>query len=128
MMCWYILTGGGIAMEFFYEPGTRDPGELQEFVQELLQELHDGGAALAEARDAGLDVDELSSDPPLAGDISIESGKSGFDPVTTVIIVTIARPIVLDLWRQVVLPRIVRRWTTTAIGKEVEPDAAPRDK
>jgi vacuolar-type H+-ATPase subunit E/Vma4 len=115
-------------MEFFYEPGTRDPSELQEFVQELLEELHDGGAVLAEARDAGLDVDQLSSDPGLAEDISIESGKSGFDPITTVIIVTVVRPIVLDLWRQVLLPRIVRRWTTTAIGKEVKPDAPPPDK
>jgi hypothetical protein len=115
-------------MEIFYEPGTRDPSELQEFVQELLQELREGGEALTEAREAGFDVGELRSDPASAGDISIESGKSGFDPVTTAIIVTIVRPIVLDLWRQVLLPRIVRRWTTTAIGKEVKPDDAPPDQ
>ena len=109
-------------MEITYEPGSRDPGELQEFAEELLQELRDGGPALAEARAAGLDPDDLRKDPGQAEDISIESGRSGFDPISTVIIVTIARPIVLDLWRQVFLPRIVRRWSGSAIGKEVRRD------
>ncbi len=109
-------------MEIFYEPGTCDPSELQEFVSGLVQELREGGSALADARDAGIDVDELISDPALADDILIEPGKSGFDPLATVLIVTVVRPIVLDLWRQVLLPRIIRRWGATAIGREVEPD------
>jgi hypothetical protein len=119
----------GGAVEILYEPGTRDPSELEEFVREILQELREGGPALTEASNAaGLKVDELRRDPALDEDISIESGKSGFEPLTTVVIVTIVRPIVLDLWRQVVLPRIIRRWTATAIGREVKPNGAPTDE
>jgi hypothetical protein len=115
-------------VEILYEPGTRDPSELEEYVREILQELREGGPALTEASNAGLEVDELRRDPALDEYISIESGKSGFEPLTTVVIVTIVRPIVLDLWRQVVLPRIIRRWTATAIGGEVKPNGAPTDE
>ena len=115
-------------MEVFYEPGTRDPSELRDFVRELLREVRDGGDALEEARDAGVDVAALFDEPEIAQEISIESGKSGFDPVSTVIIVTIVSPIVLDLWRKLLLPRIVRRWSVTAIGPEVEPGDTPATK
>jgi hypothetical protein len=112
-------------MEVIYEPGTRDSSELREFVRELLCEVGDGGDALQEARDAGVDVATLLNEPEIVQEISIEPGNSGFDPVSTVIIVTIARPIVLDLWRKLLLPRIVRRWGATAIGPEVKPGDTP---
>jgi hypothetical protein len=120
-------------MEIAYLPGTRDADELLEFVAELLQELRGSGQALSEARMAGIDVDALGAEPAALEEISIEPEKSGFDPFSTLIIVTIVRPIVLDLWRQVLLPRIVRRWGATAIGPEagqpaVKPDGDQRDE
>jgi hypothetical protein len=115
-------------MEVFYEPGTRDPGELLEFARELLSEVRDGGGALEEAREVGVDVAELLNESRIGQEISVEPDRSGFDPISTVIIVTIARPVVLDLWRKVLLPRIVRRWGATAIGPEVEPREPPATK
>jgi hypothetical protein len=115
-------------MEIFYEPGTRDPSEMQEFVRELLLKVGDKGDALKEARDAGIDVQALLKELEIAQSISIRPGESGFDPTSTVIIVTIARPIALDLWRKILLPRIVRRWGATAIGPEVKPREMPATK
>lgn len=108
-------------MEVFYEPGMREPSELVDFVGELLRELRDGGNAQREAREAGVDVTELLNEPETSKEILIKSEGSGFDPISTVIVVTIVRPMVLDLWRQVFLPRIQRRWGATAIGQEVRP-------
>jgi hypothetical protein len=42
-------------MEITYEPGSRDPSELQEFVEELLQELRDGGLGTSRLNQAGPD-------------------------------------------------------------------------
>jgi hypothetical protein len=108
-------------MEVFYEPRTRDASELSEFVDELLQEVYEGGSILKEASDAGVDVRTLLQVSGVERKITIQAGLSGFDPVSTVIIVTIARPIVLDLWRKLFLPKIMRRWGATAIGPEVKP-------
>jgi hypothetical protein len=105
-------------MEVIYEAGTRDPGEIRQVVASVLSELRDGGEAFRQARAEGLDVEELAAQPVIGDDISIRAGKSGFDPISTVIIVTIARPIVLDLWRKVLLPRIEVRWGATALGAE----------
>lgn len=115
-------------MEVFYEPGTREPSELLEFVRELLREIRDGGNALREAREVGVDVAELLNEPETKQEISIKPRKSGFDPISTVIVVSIVRPMVLDLWRKVFLPRIERRWGATAIGQEVKPIEPPATK
>jgi len=108
-------------MEIVYEAGTRDPSEIREFVQDLLAELDSGGEALQQARDSGLDVRALVAEPVSSHEIKIKSGGSGVDPLTTVIVITIVRPMVLDLWRRVLLPRIEARWGATAVGREVKP-------
>jgi hypothetical protein len=109
-------------MELEYNPGTRNPSEIREFVLQLLQEIQADGEALEMARAADINVETLRTDPPSPEEISIKASKSGIDPFTgTVIIVTIARPFVLDLWRKVLLPRIERRWGPSAIGPEVKP-------
>jgi hypothetical protein len=112
-------------MEIIYKPGVHDASELSEFVQELLQEVHEGGDALQEAREAGVDVGALLEQPVGQQEISIKPYKSGIDPISTVIVVTIVAPMVLDLWRAVLLPRIQRRWGATAIGPEVKPGKTP---
>jgi hypothetical protein len=113
-------------MEVIYEPGTRDASEMREFVLELLQEMRDGGDALQKARDVGIDTEALLKEPITSEEISIRPGGSGIDPISTVIVVAILRPIVLDLWRKVLLPRIEAKWGATAIGPEVKPRKKPR--
>jgi hypothetical protein len=113
-------------MEVIYEAGTRDPSEIRQLVGSVLAELRDGGEALQQARDGGLDVEALAAQPISRDDISIKARQSGFDPISTVVIVTIARPIVLDLWRKIVLPRIEARWGATALGPEAKTAKKPR--
>jgi hypothetical protein len=115
-------------MEVVYEAGTRDPSEIRQFVLGVLDELRDGGEALQQARDSGLDVEALVSEPVNRDQITIKAGKSGIDPISTTIIIAIARPIVLDLWRKVLLPRIEARWGATAVGREVKPARKPSKK
>lgn len=108
-------------MEVIYEGATRDPSEIRQLVGSVLTELRNGGEALQQARDSGLDVEALTAQPVSQDDISIKSRESGFDAISTVITVTIARPIVLDLWRKIMLPRIEARWGATALGRETKP-------
>lgn len=115
-------------MEVVYEAGTRDPSEIREFVLGVLDELRDGGEALQQARDGGLDVEALVTEPVGPDEISIKAGKSGIDPISTVIIIYYARPIVLDLWRKVLLPRIEARWGATAVGREAKLAKKPSKK
>jgi hypothetical protein len=115
-------------MEVVYEAGTRDPSEIRQLVLGILDELRDGGEALQQARDNGLDVETLVTEPVSPDEITIKADKSGFDPILTVIIVTVARPIVLDLWRKVLLPRIELRWGASAVGREAKPPKKPSKK
>jgi hypothetical protein len=107
-------------MEVVYEAGTRDPSEIRQFVVGVLDELREGGEAFQQARDSGVDVETLVTEPVGPDEITIKAGKSGFDPILTVIVVTVARPIVLDLWRKVLLPRIEARWGASAVGREAK--------
>jgi hypothetical protein len=118
----------GRPIEIIYKPGTRDPSEMSDLVLKLLQEMREDGEDLQKARDVGIDVEAFLDEPVTLEEITIKPGKSGIDPISTVIVVTIVRPIVLDLWRKVLLPQIEARWGATAIGPEVKPGETPRKK
>jgi hypothetical protein len=53
--------------------------------------------------------------------ITVRAGRSGADPISVVLLVTLApstNRIIKDIWTKIVLPRIQRRWGEDAIGEE----------
>ena len=110
------------AEEFVYARGELSVDQVQAEIAKFWQALDNPGSSALEAElsAAGLDRTTLASiDRKNA--ITVRAGTSGADPTTAVLLVTLAPStnlIIKDLWAEVVLPRIRRRWGDDAIGEE----------
>ena len=70
--------------------------------------------------DAGLEY-EASDATELTQQITVRAGSSGADPTSVVMIISLAptaNKILKDVWTNIILPRIRRRWGDDAIGGE----------
>lgn len=108
--------------ELVYARGEMSVEEIQSAISQFWQILDNAGDPALEAalRDAHLDRAALA-DVNSGDAISVRAGSSGVDPITAVILVTLApsaNMIIKDLWRKIVLPRIRQRWGEDAIGEE----------
>ena len=113
------MAGAG---EFSYARGELSADQLQTEIDQFWQALDStGGSALeAELSAAGFDRTALAG-RDRKGAITVRPGRSGVDPVTAVLIVSLAPSanlIIKDLWEEVVLPRIKRRRGDDAIGEQ----------
>jgi hypothetical protein len=110
------------AEEFIYARGELSVDQIQAEIAQFWQDLDNPGSSAlkSELSTDGLDLTALAG-ADTANAITVRAGRSGVDPGTALIIVTLASPanrIIKDLWATVVLPRIRRRWGDDAIGEE----------
>ncbi len=108
--------------EFAYARGELSAEQIQSEISQFWQILdnQDSAALEAELRAAGLDRAALASiDRENA--IIVRARRSGVDTTMAVILVTVApsvNRVIKDLWKDILLPRIRRRWGEDAIGEE----------
>ena len=102
-----------------YETGILSVGQLQAEIDQFWHELHTTNNLDAEIRAAGVNPKAFAfiEETP----ISVRSEASGVDPATTLISVVFSPDfghVFMNVWDNVLLPRIQRRWGTNAIGSE----------
>jgi hypothetical protein len=108
--------------EFVYARGGLSVDQIQSEIAQFWQVLDNPGSAALEAELSAAGLDRVT----IAGvnrenAIIVRAGTSGVDPITAVLLVTLAPSanlIIKDLWKKIVLPRIRRRWGDDAIGEE----------
>jgi hypothetical protein len=103
-------------IEIAYERGRLTVDELQDEVARLWNELQEDEELRQEARSAGIDVDQLGAseaEPP----VRVQPAAAGFEPGTILLI--IAGVVARDVWKEIILPRLKRRWGADAIGPAV---------
>jgi len=103
-----------------YELGTRSADEINEAIAEFWRDLETEPALVEAVSAAGLDPAEVKTLNPAEVLLVQEGGEAGIDPLTVALIV-MASPathrVARDLWENVILPRIVRRWGVTSVGR-----------
>jgi hypothetical protein len=112
--------------ELVYARGELSVEEIQSAIAQFWQILDNAGdpALEGELREAGLERAMLAG-VDRKDAIIVQAGSSGVDPTTAVILVTLAPSanlIIKDLWRKVVLPRILKQRGDDAIGEEKRSD------
>lgn len=105
-----------------YARGELSVEEIRAQIAEFWHIIDNSGSSDLDAdlSAAGLDRGMLAGVSRQDG-IAVEAGNSGVDPITAVVLVTLApsaNVIIKDLWRKIVLPRIQKRWGDDAIGEE----------
>lgn len=100
-----------------YRFGSQGPGDLQRIVDDLLASIPGDPELAAEIRARNVDPDVLG-----ASSITVSANGAGLDPATVALVIAFVAPPVIDIWKEVLLPRIRRRWGINAVGPEVEGD------
>jgi hypothetical protein len=114
-----------------YELTATDVGAVQRAADELCLELDRPGILRTQAEILGLHVEDIET---FSGFVKIGNAAHGIDTATLAAIVTLSLPVVkagakvsekvlLDVWRKILLPRIVKRFGDGAISPAV---AAPK--
>jgi hypothetical protein len=109
--------------------GSASLESIRAVTEETWTELGEPGQLREQARDAGFDLETLGVARPNPYDV--RSASAGFEPVGTAILVglgawasslaaDVAKDMILDLWRQIILPRIKDRLGSDAIGSQEE--------
>ncbi|MFJ7093836.1 hypothetical protein ACIQWL_26855 [Streptomyces mirabilis] len=98
--------------------GGKSASQVEKMVREVLSEIDADPDLQQEIREQGIDPSDLG--PDVVDDV--RQVQSGTDPATLSLIITIvcsvAGPPVRDVWRHVLLPRILDRWGKDVIGDE----------
>ncbi len=111
-----------VAVRWRFERGDATATEIDEVAREVLSELGDPAseASLA-ARDAGLDPAALTN-----ARSQVTEGEQGAEPILTTIVVGIVvsagSKVAETLWKDVVWPRVRRRFGARALGAEKDLD------
>jgi hypothetical protein len=95
---------------------------LQEEIKRFWIELRTDPELERQVIAAGLGSEEFSRIDKESA-ITIRVGTSGADPSTVVLIVALAptaNRVLKDLWANILLPRIKRRWGDDAVGSQRE--------
>jgi hypothetical protein len=108
--------------DLVYARGELSADAIQSEIVKFWQVLDNQGSPVLddELRAAGLDRAALDGVDRESA-IVVHPGSSGVDPSTVVLVVSIApsvNHVIKDLWKKIVLPRIVRRWGDDAVGEE----------
>lgn len=110
-----------------YVPSGVSVGELNEEVRKLWEELESDPEFQKKAKEAGIDLEEVRKKLKDEGTapaqaITIKQGAGGFAIVPILVFFApIAQQVLLDLWKEVLLPRIRRRWGSDSL-KEIAPE------
>lgn len=109
---------------FEYELDTKvvTQAELIDELNNLWAQLADSNSEVSKAaRAAGLDVSDIAKAPREQW-IGISSSGKGLTPETIAIIVAIVVPaaatVAKDVWRQIFLPRIKRKWGVSSVSEK----------
>ncbi|MGB3440067.1 MAG: hypothetical protein WBA97_15085 [Actinophytocola sp.] len=101
-----------------YRLGSQGPGDLQRIVDDLLASVPGDPELADEIRARNVDPDMLG-----AGSITVSANGAGLDPATVALVIAFVAPPVIDIWKDLLLPRIRRRWGINAVGPSVEEEA-----
>jgi hypothetical protein len=116
----------GAAEELLYTRGELSVDQVQAEIAQFWQTLDKPGSSALDAElseqlnKAGLDRAALAT-VDTQNAITVRAATSGADPIGVVLLITLAPStnlIIRDLWVNIVLPRIRRRWGEDAIGEE----------
>jgi hypothetical protein len=110
--------GDVMKIKIEYELTATDVGALQKAVDELCLELDRPGILRTQAAALGLNVEDIET---FSGFVKVGNAAHGIDAASLAAIVTLSLPIIkvgakvsekvlLDVWRKILLPRIVRRF------------------
>jgi hypothetical protein len=106
--------------ELIYARGELSVKSLQEEIARFWSDAAVSPELQAELADAGLRY-EASGNSEFTQQITVRAGSSGADPASVVLIISLAptaNRVLKDIWTNIILPRIRRRWGDDAIGSE----------
>lgn len=101
-----------------YSQGQLSAEQVEQEIRRFWGELDASPELQAELADKGLESVTLR-EINLADAIQVHTGPSSVDPLSVSIIIAFAptaSTVLKDLWSEVILPRIRRRWGDDAIG------------
>jgi hypothetical protein len=96
--------------EIRYRPKKIDQRQLDSELDKLWQQLLEDPDWASEARDADIDLTELSAHSR-KDLLTVSAEGDGLDPATTALVVAfapVAAKVARDLWDKILLPRILR--------------------
>ncbi|GIE91979.1 hypothetical protein [Actinoplanes regularis] len=112
--------------ELVYVRGTRSAEEIQEDVRRFFEELDRSAEVRAELAAAGIDPDVLPESEERAGAVRVGVRGAGLDPTGVALVLSFAptaNTVLITLWKQIILPRIRRRYGRDAVRDERPPQA-----
>lgn len=104
--------------ELIYARGELSVESLQREIARFWTDVAVSPELQAELAGAGLKY-EASGDTEFSQQIKVRAGSSGADPASVVLIISLApsaNRVLKDIWTDIILPRIKRRWGDDAIG------------
>ncbi len=104
--------------ELIYARGELSVESLQREIARFWADAAVSPELQAELAGAGLKYEE-SGDTESSQQIKVRAGSSGADPASVVLIISLApsaNRVLKDIWADIILPRIKRRWGDDAIG------------
>jgi hypothetical protein len=110
-----------------FRDGSGSLTSIRTITEETWAELGENESLQAQARSLGFDPATLRLE--LASPFEIRPASAGFDPTGTAILIglgawatsiaaDVTKAVLLDLWRQLILPRIKDRLGSDAVGDE----------
>ncbi len=106
--------------ELIYAHGRLSVESLQDEISRFWADVAEDPELQAELVAAGLNY-TASDNAVFAGQITVRPESSGVDPVSVVLIVSFAptaNRVLKDIWADIILPRIKRRWGDNAVGDQ----------
>jgi hypothetical protein len=106
--------------ELIYARGELSVESLQREIARFWADAAVSPELQAELDNAGLNY-EASGGAEFSQQIKVRAGSSGADPASVILIISLApsvNRVLKDVWADIILPRIKRRWGDDAIGGE----------
>lgn len=109
-----------MGVQVIYEQGARSASEIQTMIEEAVSGISQDGDLAEELSQHGVEPSTLMQGRV----VSVSQRTAGFD--VTQVIIDLLGPMTYDVWRYVILPRIVRRHGADVLGKEQDGDSTLR--
>ena len=106
------------AGELIYARGQLSVDSLQQEISRFWADVAKSPELQAELAAAGLNY-AASDNAVFAGQITVRPGSSGADPASVILIISFAptaNRVLKDIWADIILPRIKRRWGDNSVG------------
>jgi hypothetical protein len=111
--------------ELLYVRGTRSVEEIQQEIGRFWAEVDESDELRSELAAAAIDRDTLPSGGDREGAVRVGVRGAGLDPTAVAIVVSfapVANTVLITLWKDVILPRIRRRYGRDAVRDERPPE------